>query len=51
MIRSTPKDLNPVDLEYYLFMIVLDKYSGSCNSVDDLYTKICVPSKSKKHKC
>ena len=28
-------------------MIWLDKYSGSCNSVDDLSTKICVPSKTK----
>ena len=27
-------------------MIGLDKCSGSCNSVDDLSTKICVPSKT-----
>ena len=24
-------DLNPVKLKYYLFMIILDKCSGSCN--------------------
>ena len=23
-------DLNPVGLKYYPFMIILDKYSGSC---------------------
>ena len=28
-------------------MIKLDKCSGSCNSVDDLSTKICIPSKTK----
>ena len=28
-------------------MIILDKYSGSCNSVDDLSTKICILSKTK----
>ena len=28
-------------------MISLDKYSKSCNSVDDLCKKICVPSKTK----
>ena len=28
-------------------MISLDKCSGSCNSVGDLATKICVPSKTK----
>ena len=28
-------------------MIGLDKCNGSCNSVDDLSTKICVPNKTK----
>ena len=28
-------------------MISLHKFSGSCNSVDNLSTKICVPSKTK----
>ena len=35
MIRRTLIDLNPVELNHYLFMISLDKCSGSCNSVDD----------------
>ena len=44
--RVTPIliDLNPVRLTYYLFMISLDKCSGSCNV---LSPKICVPKKQK----
>ena len=47
MIRPTLIDLNPVELNYYPFMIVLDKFSKSCSSFDDLSTKICIPSKTK----
>ena len=47
MFWSTVIDLNPVELNYYPFMISLDKCSRSCNVVDDLSTKICVPSKTK----
>ena len=47
MIRPTLIDLNPVELNYYPFMIILDKYSGCCNSVDDLSAKICILSKTK----
>ena len=39
MIRPTLIDLKLVDLKYYPIMISLDKYSGSCNSVDDLSKK------------
>ena len=47
MIRPTLIDLNPIDLKYYPFMISSDKFNGSCNSVDDLSTNICSPSKIK----
>ena len=47
MARPTITDLSPVDLNYYPFMIRLDKCNGSCNAVDDLSTKICVPGKTK----
>ena len=47
MIRLCLIDLNPLGCKYYPFMISLDKYSGSSNSVDDLSTKICVPNKMK----
>ena len=43
MARFTLFDLNPVELNYYPFMISLNKCNGSCNVVD--YT--CVPSKVK----
>ena len=46
MSRPTLIDLNPVELKYYPFMIGLGKYNGICNDVDDLSTKICVPSKT-----
>ena len=46
MIRPTVIDLNPVELNYYPFMVGLDKYSESWNSVDDLSGKICVPNKT-----
>ena len=44
MVRPTLIDLNPVKLEYYPFMISLDKYTGSYNV---LSPKICVPKETK----
>ena len=45
--RPTLIDLNPVELNYYPFMISLDKCNGSCNALDHLSTKKCVPSETK----
>ena len=39
--RPTVIDLNSVELKYYPFMVSLDKCSGSCNSANDISTKIC----------
>ena len=47
-IRTYLIDLNPFQLKYYPFTISLDKCSGSCNSVNNLSMKICVPSKTKE---
>ena len=47
MVSSTLFNLDPVDLDYYSFMISLEKCSGGCNSVDGLSAKICFPSKAK----
>ena len=47
MIRPNLIDLNHVEFNYYPFVISLDKCSGNCNSVNDLYTETCVPSKTK----
>ena len=44
MVRPTNIDLNPVELKYYLFMISLNKYTGSCHV---LSPKICVPKEPK----
>ena len=47
MVRPTRIDLNPVELKYYPFMVSLDKCSASCNSGNDLSTRICVPTEPK----
>ena len=47
MIRPTLLDLNLAELNYYPFMISLDKCNGSFNVADDLSTKICVHSETK----
>ena len=44
MVRATLIDLNPIELKYSSLMVSQDKYSGSCNSGNDLSTKIGVPS-------
>ena len=36
-----------LELNYYPFMISLDKCKGNCNLADDLSTKIFVPNKKK----
>ena len=38
MIMATSVDSNSIELNYYLFMISLDKCNGSCNVVDNLST-------------
>ena len=47
MTRPTLIDLNPLELNYHLLMVSLDKCNGSCNAVDDLFTKKYAPSKTK----
>ena len=47
MTRSTFIDLNLIELNYYPFMVSLDKCNRSYNTVDDLYMKLCFISKAK----
>ena len=47
IIRPTLIELNTVERNCYPFMISLDKCNGSCNVVDDVSTKIFVPSETK----
>ena len=44
MVRPTLTNMNLGELNYYPFMISLNKCTGSCNS---LFPKICVPKKTK----
>ena len=40
MIRPALIDSNPIELNYYLFMISQDKCNGSCDVVDDINVKV-----------
>ena len=35
------------ELHYYPFTVKLDKYVGSCNTLNDLSNKVCVTNKTK----
>ena len=47
MIRLSLNDLNPAEFNFYPFMVILGKFSGSCNAVYDLSIKAFVQSKTK----
>ena len=47
MVKPIVIALNPVELNNYPLLIILDKCNVSCNAVDDLFTKIYVISKAK----
>ena len=50
MIRPTPIDLNPDEhnqgLSYYPLIVNLDGCYGSCNTLDNISCRICVPNKT-----
>ena len=47
MTKPTLVDLNHIELDYYSFIMNLDKCNGSCHVADDLYTMFRVKEKSK----
>ena len=47
MTQGILNDLNLNEINYYPFMINLDKCDGSWNIADTLYTKICALSETK----
>ena len=62
MIQPTLTNLRPNDcsqeFHYYPFLVKLDRRAGSCNTLNDLFNKVCVfniitgtikPSTSAKH--
>ena len=50
MTQATLINLHPneysQEFHYYPFSIKLDRCVGSCNTVNDLFNKVCVPNKT-----
>ena len=44
-INSYPNQYNQ-EIHYYPFSVKLDRCFGSCNTINDLSNKICIPSKT-----
>ena len=51
MIQATLINLHPneysQEFHYYSFAVKLDRCVGSCNTLNDLSNKVCVPNKKK----
>ena len=45
LINSHPNKYNQ-EFHYYLFTVKLDRCVGSCNALNDLSNKLCVPNKT-----
>ena len=50
IIQPTLTNLHPneynQELHYHLFAVRFNRCVGSCNTLNDLYNKVCVPSKT-----
>ena len=50
MTQPTLINLHPneygQEFHYYPFAVKLDRYVGSCNTLNDLSSKVCVPNKT-----
>ena len=42
-IRPEVININNNEPLFYLYSILVRKYSGSCNNINDPYAKLCVP--------
>ena len=49
MARPTLVDLSLDECNqgsrYYSFMVNLDRYKGSCNTLENIFCRMCVPNK------
>ena len=45
--RSEMINVNTNKLMFYLYRITINKCKGSCNTINDLYDKLCVPDSIK----
>ena len=50
-VRPEIVNINSNDPIFYPFSIKINKCSGNCNDINDLYAKICIPDVVKKLKC
>ena len=41
-VRPEIVDINSNNLIFYPFSIKINKFSGNCNNINDLYARICV---------
>ena len=50
MVQPTLIDLHPneysQEFHYYSFLVKLDRFVGSCNTLNDLSNKVCIPDKT-----
>ena len=50
IIQPTLINLHPSEysqeFHYYPFLVKLDRFAGSCNTLNDLFNKVCVPNKT-----
>ena len=46
-IRTEIFNLNTNEPMFYLYNIKINRYKGSCNTINDPYAKICVPDQIK----
>ena len=42
-IRSEIVNVNTNEPVFYPYSIIINKYKGSCNTINDPYAKLCVP--------
>ena len=42
-IRSEIIDINSNEPKFYSYSININKYSGSCNNINNPYSKLCIP--------
>ena len=45
LINLFPNGYSP-ELHYYLFVVDLDRCAGSCNTLDHLSSRVCVPNET-----
>ena len=49
--RPTFVDINSDEILFYPCTVGVHKCGGSCNTINDPYSRVCVPNKVKKKEC